>query len=189
MWTLPCELWDDEKRAGIVELTLKDSAALADCASPSIFRFLSRVPRSWDQQGMLVLLEELLASPNSKFYTIRRGNDRSQVCGMTAYLDVSEYNRRLEIGWTWLASGEHRSGLNRHIKNLMLDYAFQNLQALRVTLTCDVRNTVSQRAIEGIGAQREGLLRRYGRMPDGFQRDVYVYSIVRDDRRARTGTT
>lgn len=183
VWQIPKVLQGDN--CAIVELEMTDAEALAQCAEPILFAYLSRRPETWDASGMQRLLELISETPSSKFYTVRQGCASGPVRGMTAFLDISEYNCRLEIGWTWLAAADHRTGLNRRIKRLMLDFAFDTLKALRVTLTCDSRNANSQRAIERLGAQREGVMRSYGRMPDGFQRDVIVYSILASDWRTR----
>jgi RimJ/RimL family protein N-acetyltransferase len=155
-----------------------DAAALAPLAGEDLFQYLSKRPPAWTAQGMAALLAELLPMPASAFYAIR--SPPHSVVGMTAFLDISEYHRRLEIGWTWLAAHTHSSGLNRRVKFAMLEHAF-GLGAERVCLTTDSRNTRSQRAIEKLGAVKEGVMRRYGRMPDGHQRDIFVYSIVRSE--------
>ena len=83
-----------------------------------------------------------------------------------------------EIGWTWLDRGQHGSGLNTSIKYLMLKHAFENLGIVRVQLKTAASNLRSQRAIEKLGAVREGLLRNHRRLADGRLDDTVLYSIT-----------
>ena len=87
----------------------------------------------------------------------------------------------MEIGWTWIAPSHQRSAVNTEAKLLQLTYAFDDLGATRVALKTDGRNLRSQAAIERLGAQREGPLRRHIKMPDGFIRDTVYFSILSDE--------
>lgn len=98
--------------------------------------------------------------------------------GSTRFLDVRPIHRGLEIGWTWLGADFQRTPLNTEAKLLLLTHAFDDLGALRVQLKTDVRNERSQRAIERIGAVREGVLRRHMTCWDGSIRDTVMYSIT-----------
>ena len=84
----------------------------------------------------------------------------------------------MEIGWTWLARDEHASGLNASIKYLMLRHAFEEWQVVRVQLKTAGSNLRSQKAIEKLGAQREGVLRNNRRLADGRLDDSVLYSIT-----------
>jgi RimJ/RimL family protein N-acetyltransferase len=98
--------------------------------------------------------------------------------GQTTYMNINRYDRGLEIGSTWLGKPWQRTGINTEAKYLLLRHAFEDLGAVRVQLKTDGRNTQSQRAIERLGAVREGLLRKYQRVWDGFTRDTVMYSIT-----------
>jgi RimJ/RimL family protein N-acetyltransferase len=101
--------------------------------------------------------------------------------GSTRFGDIAPEHGRVEIGWTWIAPSHQRSAANTEAKLLQLSYAFDELGATRVALKTDGRNLRSQAAIERIGAQREGALRRHMRMPDGFIRDTVYYSILAEE--------
>ncbi len=101
--------------------------------------------------------------------------------GSSRYLDIRRAHRGLEIGWTWLAPHVQRSGVNTECKLMLLRHAFDELGVLRVQLKTDGRNEKSQRAIERLGATREGVLRRHIVCPDGFVRDTVMYSILREE--------
>jgi N-acetyltransferase len=92
---------------------------------------------------------------------------------------VSDKDQRLEIGWTWFGKAFQRTGLNRNVKFLMLQYAFEQLQFERVELKTDERNHPSRKAIEGIGGKFEGILRSHMQLPDGFRRNTVYYSILK----------
>lgn len=104
-----------------------------------------------------------------------------QAVGSTSLFDIDPHNRRLEIGHTWLAERARRTGINREAKSLLLRYAFETLGMERVQLKTDARNERAQRAIEALGAAREGVLRRHDVLPDGHVRDAVVYSILRHE--------
>ncbi len=98
--------------------------------------------------------------------------------GSTRYLDIRRADRGLEIGWTWIAPEQQRSAVNTECKYLLLRHAFEDLGAVRVQLKTDLRNERSQRAIERLGALREGVLRKHMTVRDGFIRDTIYYSIL-----------
>ena len=104
-----------------------------------------------------------------------------QLAGSTSYGNISEPDKRLEIGWTWLSREYRGSGLNRHCKFLLLRYAFEELQMDRVELKGDSLNTRSRRAMLKIGATEEGTLRSHTLMHDGRRRDTVYYSILRTE--------
>lgn len=101
--------------------------------------------------------------------------------GATRFGDIAPEHGRVEIGWTWIAPSHQRSATNTEAKLLQLGYAFDELGATRVALKTDGRNLRSQAAIERLGAQREGALRRHMRMPDGFIRDTVYFSILAEE--------
>jgi len=98
--------------------------------------------------------------------------------GSTRYLDLRPPDRALEIGWTWIGRPWQRTAINTECKYLLLRHAFEDLGAIRVQLKTDARNLQSQRAIERIGAVREGVLRRHRVLWDGFVRDTVFYSVI-----------
>lgn len=100
------------------------------------------------------------------------------VIGSTRLADIRWRHRNCELGYTWFPPSLYRTGVNVESKLLMLGLAFETLSLVRVQIHTDVRNTRSQRAIEALGAVREGVLRRHMITKDGFVRDTAVYSVV-----------
>ncbi len=102
----------------------------------------------------------------------------AELVGSTRYGNVSQANRRLEIGWTWLALSAQRTGINTEAKLMLLAHAFDVLGCLRVELKTDVINAQSRAAILRLGAQEEGILRSHSITEDGRRRDTVYYSIL-----------
>lgn len=103
--------------------------------------------------------------------------------GMTTFYDVSEPLRTLAIGATWLSKSAWRTGINRESKQLLLGHAFETLGCVRVVWHIDILNERSQRAVEALGATREGVLRKHKIRLDGSWRDTVVYSLLDTDER------
>jgi N-acetyltransferase len=98
--------------------------------------------------------------------------------GATRYLNISPQHRHLEIGGTWYGVQYQGTAVNSEAKYLLLQHAFENLGCVRVQLKTDARNLRSQRAIERLGATREGILRQDTITPDGYLRDSVYFSIL-----------
>ncbi len=119
------------------------------------------------------------------FAQIRLTDERAVGC--TAYWDFRPWPDRadpsaVEIGWTWLAASAQGTGINLESKLLLIRYAFEQVGVARVDLKTDARNERSRRAIEGLGAHFEGVLRNWSRSwapgEEGRLRDSAMYSIV-----------
>jgi len=104
--------------------------------------------------------------------------ESGRAIGSTRYLDMQRQHRGLEIGGTWYGVAYQRTAVNTECKYLLLKHAFEGLGCLRVQLKTDLRNERSQKAIERIGAVREGVLRNHMLLPDGHVRHSVFYSIV-----------
>jgi RimJ/RimL family protein N-acetyltransferase len=104
--------------------------------------------------------------------------DSERAIGSTRYMDIQRSSRGLEIGGTWYATAHQRTAVNTECKYLLLQYAFETLGCIRVQLKTDSRNERSQRAIERIGAVKEGVLRNHMILPDGYIRHSVYYSIL-----------
>jgi len=101
-----------------------------------------------------------------------------RVSGATRYLNIMPKDRGLEIGGTWYGLDFQRTPVNTECKYLLLKHAFESLGCIRVQLKTDLRNERSQKAIERIGAEKEGVLRNHMILPDGRYRDSVFYSIL-----------
>lgn len=107
-----------------------------------------------------------------------REQHSGEIVGTTRYYDIVADPLRLAIGYTWYAKRWQKSHLNTACKRLLLKHAFETLGCVAAEFHTDARNLDSQRAIERLGAQREGVLRAHKRRPDGSLRDTVCYSIL-----------
>jgi RimJ/RimL family protein N-acetyltransferase len=100
------------------------------------------------------------------------------VLGSTRYHDIVPAIDRVEIGYTWYAQSRQRSHVNTTCKLLLLTHAFEALGCKVVGLRTDNFNFRSQRAIEGLGAKKDGVIRHHASRRDGTVRDTVMYSIL-----------
>lgn len=103
------------------------------------------------------------------------------IVGTTRYHDIVPAIDRVEIGYTWYAQRCQRTNVNTTCKLLLLAHAFDTLGCAVVGLRTDNFNFRSQRAIEGIGAKKDGVLRHHQARPDGSVRDSVLYSILKSE--------
>lgn len=140
-------------------------------------------PPVHSQADMLAWVRDLLArqthGTDLPFAVVHLETGRA--IGASRYLDIQLANRAVEIGGTWYAPAFQRTVVNTETKYLLLGHAFETLGCIRVQLKTDMRNERSQRAIERIGAAREGVLRHNMIMPDGHRRDSVYYSILAEE--------
>jgi RimJ/RimL family protein N-acetyltransferase len=100
------------------------------------------------------------------------------IAGTTRYHDIVPEIDRVEIGWTWYATRWQRTHVNTACKLLLFEHAFDTLGCKVVGLRTDNFNVASQRAIERLGAKRDGVLRHHQARRDGTARDSYMYSVL-----------
>lgn len=105
----------------------------------------------------------------------------SRFAGSTRFGNIDDVNKIVHIGWTWLGEDFRGTGLNKHIKFLMLHYAFERLKYERVEFRIDERNTRSRKAVEKLGATLEGILRKDIVTKNGIRRNSCCYSIIKED--------
>jgi N-acetyltransferase len=105
----------------------------------------------------------------------------NRVIGSSSYHDIVPAIDRLEIGYTWYAASVQRSHVNTTCKLLLLTHAFDTLGAQLVGWRTDIENLASQKAIERLGARRDGVLRHHALRRDGTVRDTVMYSLSRSE--------
>jgi RimJ/RimL family protein N-acetyltransferase len=103
------------------------------------------------------------------------------IIGSTRYHDVDAPIDRVEIGYTWYAKSWQKTHVNTTCKLLLLAHAFDALGCRVVGLRTDRFNFASQKAIEGIGARKDGVIRHHKARPDGSVRDTVMYSILAEE--------
>jgi N-acetyltransferase len=110
------------------------------------------------------------------FANVLRSENR--VVGSTGYGNIDPANRRVEIGWTWVARAWQRTAVNTEAKYLMMRHAFEVLGCVRVEFKTDALNAASRAAILRLGAKEEGILRSHMIVQGGRVRDSVYYSVI-----------
>lgn len=152
---------------------------LAAADDDEIFRWMSW-PRPIDEQAARALVDFYAALPMAIAWA-QVDRSTGTVIGATACYEIDPVNRSLAIGYTWLTTRAHRTAANTEAKLLLTARAFEDLGAVRVTWYTDGENRRAQAAIERLGTQHEGVLRRHKRRRDGTWRDTVVYSLLADE--------
>jgi len=98
--------------------------------------------------------------------------------GMSSLGNISMRDMRLEIGWSWLGTIFQGTGINRSYKELLLQFAFEELDFVRVEFKTDILNTKARKALVKIGATEEGILRSHTLMTHNRRRDTIYYSVL-----------
>jgi N-acetyltransferase len=163
-------------------MTLEHHAGLTAVGlDPEIWRFTLVVVQTPEEMRgyMDAALELQRGGAALPFVTIERSFGR--IVGSTRFGNYDPANRRIEIGWTWIAPRWQRTAINTEAKYLMLSHAFEKLHCVRVELKTDVLNTRSRKAMLRIGAKEEGVLRKHSLVWDGRYRDSIYYSILDDE--------
>jgi RimJ/RimL family protein N-acetyltransferase len=104
--------------------------------------------------------------------------ESGRVAGATRYLNIMPNDKGLEVGGTWYGLDFQRTVVNTECKYLLLTNAFESLGCIRVQIKTDSLNLRSQKAIERIGAVKEGVLRNHMILPNGRIRHSVYYSIL-----------
>lgn len=140
------------------------------------------MPRSCfiDMADVRQWIEEALLDPTQMPFTIME-KAKGRVVGSTRFLHIRPEHRTVEIGWTWLGQEWQRTGVNTEAKLLLLSHAFDRMNCIRVEFKTDARNLRSQRALERIGATREGVLRNHMIVQGGHHRDSVYFSVIDEE--------
>ena len=147
-------------------------------AFDEVWHHVAGRPKNVDELKLAIKSKQ--ADPNWQAWTVRL-IETGEVVGSTSYLDTSVNDARTEIGSTSYNPNHWGTKVNPETKLLLLEYAFEKLHMGRVQLKTDIRNQRSQRAIAKLGADYEGVLRRYQRRSDGTVRDTVLFSITAEE--------
>ena len=164
-------------RIRLEPLTLEHVGALkAAAADGQLWNLrVTSVPTPEDTQGYV---ERALAMDNRLPFVVVDLENDGRIVGSTSYHDIVPAIDRLEIGWTWYAKRTQRSHVNTGAKLLLLNHAFEALGAKVVGWRTDNYNFASQKAIERLGAKKDGVIRHHALRRDGTVRDTVMYSVT-----------
>ena len=147
---------------------------------PRIWRWMRDQPATIDdRQAFVAEALDASAAGREPFAQVDLATERP--IGSTRYMTIEREQRRLEIGYTWLAPAFWGSGRNDDAKRTLLAHAFDDLGAHRVEFKTDALNERSRAALRHIGATEEGTFRRYQITTGGRVRDSAFFSVVWDE--------
>jgi N-acetyltransferase len=147
----------------------------------SIWEFTSSKVRSKDEMKMVIESAMAEREKGTQIPFVVLDKKTGKIVGSSRFLDISDAHKTLEVGWTWYSPDYWRTRVNTQTKLLMLQHAFEKIGVNRVQFCTDSRNVRSQAAIERLGAQREGVLRKHRIIADGYVRDTVVFSILKEE--------
>ena len=168
------------RRGGLLlePLALSHEAGLAAAAADGqLWRIrVTSVPEPQDTRAYIETALAMREAGNRFAFAVLH-EATGRVLGSTSYHDILPAVRRLEIGWTWYAQGVQRTHVNTTAKLLMMGHAFDELACHVVGWRTDNYNFASQRAIERLGARKDGVIRGHALRRDGTIRDTVMYSM------------
>lgn len=150
-------------------------------AQPELCRFMSAPVRNREELGRFIGLGIKMRQEEQGIPFLVFDKREQRAVGTTRFGSLDRQHRRVEIGWTWIDSRLHHSGLNKAMKYLMLQHAFEVLGLNRVEIKTNEHNIPSRKAIESIGGRYEGLFRHHMVNPDGSLRNTVYYSLLKEE--------
>jgi RimJ/RimL family protein N-acetyltransferase len=155
---------------------------LAQAQEDEMWQFFRKGSLRSPERMQAWIEEAILAREKGTQYSfVTLDRQSGQIAGSTRFMSIDPANRSVEIGGTWVGASFRGTGLNLRAKYLMLRYAFEELRVIRVQFRTDLRNLRSQKAIERLGAVREGVFRKDFIYADGYQRSTVFYSITEEE--------
>ncbi len=158
---------------------------------PHLLPFALHEPQLWKysiksgagEEGLKQLIQETLqARKEGKEYPFIVWDKKAkQYAGSTRFYDIQLPYQTVQLGYTWYGEAFQRTGLNRHCKYLLLSFAFEELDMIRVEFRADATNDRSINAMKAIGCVPEGVLRSHVPRQDGKRRDSIVLSILQSE--------
>lgn len=163
-------------------LELNDLSGILEAASyPEIWSHMSTTIEKMVDVNNYVENALLMRRNKTEFPFVIVDKKTGEIIGSTRFMDIDDTHQRVEIGTTWLTPAYWRTAINTNCKYLLLQYCFEILHLQRVQIKTDHENSQSQKAIERIGATKEGVLRNHMIRKDGTTRHTVMYSITLEE--------
>ena len=172
----------ETKRVKLTRLTLDNYSELIDIAQENdlIYYSPSHISSSETLKDYVKVAIDGYENKTTIPFIIY-DKETQQYAGSTRFGNINWKNKVLHIGWTWIGHKFQGTGLNKHMKFLMLHYAFETLDFEKVEFRIDERNNKSRKAVEKLDATLEGTLRKDTLMNDGFRRSTCCYGIIKEE--------
>lgn len=170
------------KTVSLRPMTIEDVEGIyACCRDERIWTHMSQTLQT--KEDVQIYIKQALinhkAGTEYPFVIVLR--ETNEIIGSTRFSDISVQHKRLEIGHTWLHPSYWRTPVNTECKHLLLGYCFEQLQFQRVQIKTGHENSQSQKAIERIGAKKEGVWRNHMIRPNGKIRHTVMYSVITEE--------
>ncbi|MFJ7698118.1 GNAT family N-acetyltransferase [Lysinibacillus fusiformis] len=163
-------------------LELNDLSGILEAASyPEIWSHMPITIKKMEDVNNFVENALLMRRNKTEFPFVIVDKKTGEIIGSTRFMDIDDTHQRVEIGTTWLTPAYWRTAINTNCKYLLLEYCFEILHLQRVQIKTDHENSRSQKAIERIGATKEGVLRNHMIRKDGTTRHTVMYSITLEE--------
>lgn len=163
-------------------LELNDLSGILEAASyPEIWSHMSTTIEKMVDVNNFVENALLMRRNKTEFPFVIVDKKTGEIIGSTRFMDIDDTHQRVEIGTTWLTPAYWRTAINTNCKYLLLQYCFETLHLQRVQIKTDHENSQSHKAIERIGATKEGVLRNHMIRKDGTTRHTVMYSITLEE--------
>lgn len=131
------------------------------------------------KRWMEMAMEDMVADSRRAFTIVDKST--GNITGSTSMGNISTHDLKLEIGWSWLGAGFRSSGINRHAKFAMMQYAFEEINFERVEFKTDVLNERARQGLRKIGGVEEGILRSHMTMWNNRRRSSIYYSVLKNE--------
>lgn len=148
---------------------------------PSLWKYFTMLLNHPDelQRWVEIALKERDEGKRIPFTIIEKAS--GGICGSTSFGSISYFDKRIEIGWSWLGRQYQGTGINFHAKFCLLSFAFDLLSFERVEIKTDNLNERAKQGLRKIGAKEEGVLRSHMQMPMNRRRDSVYFSILKNE--------
>lgn len=167
----------DGHRVVLEALEISHSEQLFNCSrSERLWEYLPIQVKTIEEMSEFVHSATENRKTGEEFPFVVIDKETNMIVGTTRYLRISENHKTLNIGWTWYSEDVWRTSINTEVKYLLLKHAFEAWGAVRVEIITTTNHERSQRAIERIGAVKEGVLRKKYN-----NKDYVCYSIIDDE--------
>ena len=180
MWLKDVEL--ESENITLTPLTMAHADALVNAATDGELwkLWFTSVPNAETISDYIATaLEQRDKGLSLPFVVIDKAS--GEVIGSTRFCNADPINQRLEIGYTWYSKTYQKTSCNTECKLLMLNHAFETLDAIAVEFRTSWHNQASRTAIARLGAKQDGVLRNHQKMPNGGYRDTVVFSIINSE--------
>jgi N-acetyltransferase len=178
-----------------VDLTLETERALLRPVKEEDYDTFLRIAKQdldmWQYFSLNLADEKQLTRWMELVHSDRAANTRrpftiidkvtGQIAGSSSLGNISIYDLRAEIGWSWIGKDFRSTGLNKHAKFAMMRYAFDELNFERIEFKTDVQNARARKGLQGVGGIEEGILRSHMKMWNNRRRTSIYYSVLKDE--------